>query len=309
MIQYLHCQKGFVESDHPTQGGWINIECPDTNDMLYLVEKLKVPASFLEALGDVDERPRYDTEAGWSLTVIRIPMPGAPDSPPYKTVPIGVLASPKVGAMVTVCFFKTLLIQDFIAYSQRRELTVSRSSDFVLHILFSATYWFLTYLRNMNRTVTGDERNLEHNVKNSDLLSLMRLQQSLVFFNTSLRGNQTLLERLHTVYGEDYDHDLHDDLETEMKQADNTVNVYTDILEGTMDTYGSIISNNVNLVMKRMTSITIVLMVPTLVASFYGMNVQGLPWAMLASSFWIVILIAFLLTIGTYIYLRRIKWF
>ena len=76
-----------------------------------------------------------------------------------------------------------------------------------------------------------------------------------------------------------------------------------------MDTYGSIISNNVNLVMKRMTSITIVLMVPTLVASFYGMNVQGLPWAMLASSFWIVILIAFLLTIGTYIYLRRIKWF
>ena len=124
--------------------------------------------------------------------------------------------------------------------------------------------------------MTGAERDLQQNVKNADLLKLMRLQQSLVFFNTSLRGNEVLIDRLHGVYADDFDHDLLDDLMVEMKQADNTVNVYTEILSGTMDAYGSIISNNVNQVMKRMTSITIILMVPTLVASFYGMNVGGL---------------------------------
>ena len=137
----------------------------------------------------------------------------------------------------------------------------------------------------------------------------MRLQQSLVFFNTSLRGNQVLLDRLHRVYGDNYDHDLSDDLEVEMKQADNTVNVYTEILEGTMDAYGSIISNNVNLVMKRMTCITIILMVPTLIASFYGMNVNGLSFADISGSFYIVILIALILTLATYLWLRHIKWF
>lgn len=306
MKQFLHCVKGFTECAGREPGCWISIESPDHDDMTYLIEDLKVPASFLDALSDVDERPRVDQEGEWSLALLRIPRPGQTGGAPYETVPLGILTS--ANTIVTVCFFQTPLIQDFIRYSQRRGLMVERVPDFILCILQSATFWFLTYLKQMSRSVTGAEHDLEQNVKNSDLLSLMRLQQSLVFFNTSLRGNQVLLDRLQHVY-DDCDRDLFDDLEVEMKQADNTVNVYTEILEGTMDAYGSIISNNVNLVMKRMTSITIILMVPTLIASFYGMNVKGIAIAELPASFFIIIFIALLLTVAIYLWFRHIKWF
>lgn len=288
-------------------GCWANFERPDDADLRFLTDELHIPSSFLEALSDVDERPRVDQEGAWSLTILRIPRQGGHGSAPYQTVPLGILTSAKL--IVTVCYFEVPMIQDFIAHSRKRRISIERTPDFVLRMLFSATYWFLTYLKQMSRAVTGAEHDLERSVKNEALLRLMHLQQSLVFFNTSLRGNQVLLERLHRLYGDEYDHDLEDDLEVEMKQADNTVNVYTEILESTMDAYGSIISNNVNMVMKRMTSITIILMAPTLVASFYGMNVNDISFAALPGSFYIIILIALTLTISTYLWFRHIKWF
>ncbi|MDE6269547.1 MAG: magnesium transporter CorA family protein [Muribaculaceae bacterium] len=306
MKKYLKCEKGYTPCPEYEPGVWIDIQNPSPDDMIYLVEQLHVPASFLQALADSDERPRYDMEGGWTMTILRTPTPGNDDSIPYQTVPLGILASGDV--ILTVSFFNSPLIDDFIQYSQRREICVRTVADFTLHILLSTTFWFQTYLKQMTRAVTGAEHDLEHSIRNSDLRSLMRLQQSLVFFNTSLRGNQALLVRLNRVYGDSFDHDLYDDLEVELKQADNTVSVYTDILEGTMDAYGSIISNNVNQVMKRMTAITIVLMVPTLVASFYGMNVKGLAFAVLTGGFYIVILIALVLTIATYICMRRLEW-
>lgn len=307
MMQFFHCAKGYAEDKERRPGGWVNIDRPDKDDLIYLVENLKMPAAFLEALSDIDERPRFDHEGDWSMTILRIPTSGSPDGVPYRTVPLGILT--KDDYIVTLCYFKSEIISDFIAYSQRRELSIKRVADFVLHMLFSSTYWYLTYLKQMSRAVTSAERDMENSVKNRDLINLMGLQQSLTYFNTSLRGNQVLLERLQRVYGDNFDHDLYDDLEVEMKQADNTISVYSDILESTMDAVGSIISNNVNQVMKRMTSITIVLMVPTLIASFYGMNVEGLTFAALPFSFYIVILVALLSTIATYLWLRHIKWF
>lgn len=296
-----------MECSEYEPGCWVNFECPDHDELASLMEDLKIPESFIDALEDVDERPRVDQEGEWEMTILRIPRPGDADGAPFLTVPLGILTSGKM--VVTVSFFEAPMIQDFIRYARSRELTVSCPADFILRMLFSATNMFLTYLKQMSREVTGAEHDLEKNIKNRDLLSLMRLQQSLVFFNTSLRGNQVLLERLHRVYGDNYDLDLSDDLEVEMKQADNTVSVYSDILEGTMDAYGSIISNNVNQVMKRMTSITIILMVPTLVASFYGMNVNGLSFANISYSFYVVIFMALVLTVATYLWLRHIRWF
>lgn len=307
MKQILHCDKGFVECRERESGCWVNVECPDREDTEFLEKELHLPAPFLEALSDIDERPRVDQDGGWTLVILRVPRPADSTLEPYQTVPLGIFAGMDV--LVTVCYYKAPMVQDFIAYSRQRELTVTRPADFILRLIFSATYWFLAYLKKMSTAVTGAERDLQQNVKNADLLKLMRLQQSLVFFNTSLRGNEVLIDRLHGVYADDFDHDLLDDLMVEMKQADNTVNVYTEILSGTMDAYGSIISNNVNQVMKRMTSITIILMVPTLVASFYGMNVGGLAWADLSWSFYLVILIALMLTVGTYLWLRHIRWF
>lgn len=307
MRQFLHCDKGYTDCTRWEDNCWVNMERPDHADLNFLVDELGVPTAFIDDLKDIDERPRVDQEGEWTLTILRIPMPEHDGNMPYTTVPLGVMTNSN--AVVTLCFSETELIQDFIAYSRRKALTVTRMTDFILHILFSATYWYLTYLKRMNEEVTGAERALEKSVQNRDLLNLMRLQKSLVIFNTSLRGNQVLLERLYRVFGSDFDHDLYEDLEIEMKQADNTVTVYSDILEGTMDAYGSIISNNVNQIMKRMTSITIILMVPTLVASFYGMNVEGLAFADLPMSFYIVIFIAAVLTILTYLWLRHIRWF
>lgn len=307
MRQFLHCDKGYTDCTRWEDNCWVNMERPDHADLNFLVDELGVPTAFIDDLKDIDERPRVDQEGEWTLTILRIPMPEHDGNMPYTTVPLGVMTNSN--AVVTLCFSETELIQDFIAYSRRKALTVTRMTDFILHILFSATYWYLTYLKRMNEDVTGAERALEKSIQNRDLLNLMRLQKSLVIFNTSLRGNQVLLERLYRVFGSDFDHDLYEDLEIEMKQADNTVTVYSDILEGTMDAYGSIISNNVNQIMKRMTSITIILMVPTLVASFYGMNVEGLAFADLPMSFYIVIFIAAVLTILTYLWLRHIRWF
>lgn len=234
-------------------------------------------------------------------------MPEKDDTMPYTTVPLGVMTN--ADAMVSLCFFDTELVEDFIDYSRRKSLSVSRQTDFTLHMLFSATYWYLTYLKLMNEKVTGTVHSLEQNIENSDLLNLMRLQKSLVLFNTSLKGNQVLLERLYRIYDTDFDTDLYEDLKIEMKQADNTVTIYSDILKSTMDAYGSIISNNVNLIMKRMTSITIILMVPTLIASFYGMNVKGLALANLPLSFYIITFIAAVFTVLAYLWLRHMRWF
>ena len=145
-------------------------------------------------------------------------------------------------------------------------------------------------------------------VRNEELMRLTRLQKTLVYFNTSLHGNEMMLERLEHLFAGEYDPELLDDVDIEIKQAISTVAIYTEILESTMDALGSIISNNLNGVMKRMTALSISLMVPTLIASFYGMNVNvgfdGFPYA-----FPLIILISLCLTVGVLLWLKHIKWF
>ena len=145
------------------------------------------------------------------------------------------------------------------------------------------------------------EKELEKSIRNEDLLQLMKLQKTLVYFNTSIRGNEVMIGRLKNIF-QDTDYLI------ELKQAYNTVNIYSDILTGTMDAFASIISNNVNAIMKRMTSLSITLMIPTLIASFYGMNVdihlEGFPHA-----FVFIVLLSAILSAVTFIWFRKIKWF
>ncbi|MDE6321667.1 MAG: magnesium transporter CorA family protein, partial [Muribaculaceae bacterium] len=250
------------------KGRWVNVELPDADDLEFMREVLGVPVSFLDDLRDVDERPRIDREGDWTLAIIRIPVAHHDGTMPYSTVPLGVMSSGDIS--LSVCFFPNPIMSDFVEYSVRKSLNIECHTDFLIHMLFSAAYWYLSYLKEMNHTVPGEERGPSQQIQNSDLLRLLQLQNSLVMFNTSIKGNKALMGRLYNVYGNEFDPELYADLEIEMKQADNTVTVYTEILEATMGAYGSIISNNVNLVMKRMTGITIILMVPTLVASVYG---------------------------------------
>ena len=158
----------------------------------------------------------------------------------------------------------------------------------------------------MSEYVIGTEKSLEKSIENEDLKQLMRLQKSLVLFNTSIKGDVMVLERIQKIYGNELNEDLAEDVDIEMKQADTTAAISNDIIKATMDSYASIISNNVNNIMKRMSALSIILIVPTFVASLYGMNVDILissPYA-----FWIILGIAAVLTILAFLALRKLRW-
>ena len=221
---------------------------------------------------------------------------------------IGIITNNEI--IISVCYHKTELLPDFIRYSRRKELVVRHKYDLILRLIHSSAVWFLKYLKQINNEVARAEKALEKSIRNEDLLRLMKLEKSMVYFNTSIRGNEVMLSKLQSIFQEPMymDAELLEDVETELKQAHLTVNIYSDILTGTMDAFASIISNNVNTIMKRMTSISIILMVPTLIASFYGMNVvnyiEDAPHGLIA-----IVLLSITLSALAFFIFRKIKWF
>ena len=306
MIKFYACEEeGFVERQQWQPHYWIDVGCPGDRDCEFLRSQLGLPDSFLESIADIDERPRFDREDGWIMTILRIPHRDDSDPLVYSTVPLGVMT--KDDFIVTVCHKFTDVIPDFISLSNRRHISVDNLPDFILHLIYTGTSWFLRYLQDINRIVTKSTEQLERSVRNRDLLNLMKLQKALVYFNTSLQGNSMLTERLNKVFVDDCDPDLLEDTDIEISQATNTVDVYMEILSNCLDTFANVISNNVNDIMKTMTSVSIVLMIPTLIASFYGMNVSV--WGGSARyAFLAIILVSFGLSAIVYAWLRKVRW-
>ena len=308
MRQFLYCEAGYVEKNQWLPNSWVNVECPTPEDLQFLMDRFNVPESFLSDIADTDERPRIEYEGNWLLTILRIPLQNQDHDIPFNTVPIGIITNNEI--IVSVCYHKTDLIPDFIRYTQRKELQIKNKYELILRLIHSSAVWFLKYLKQINYAVTEAEKALEKSIRNEDLLALMKLEKSMVFFNTSIRGNEVMLAKLQNIFQEPQyiDKDLVEDVEIELKQAHNTVNIYSDILTGTMDAFASIISNNVNTIMKRMTSLSIILMVPTLIASFHGMNVpiymEDMP-----HGFVVIILLSILLSATAFFIFRKIKWF
>lgn len=288
---------------------WVNVVCPNNDDFEFLTQTLNVPESFLNDIADTDERPRTDTEGNWLLTILRIPVVNKQNgSLPFDTVPIGIITNNEI--IVSVCYHNTDLLPDFIEHTRRKGIVVRNKLDLIFRLIYSSAVWFLKYLKQINIDISAAEKELERSIRNEDLLRLMRLQKTLVYFNTSIRGNEVMIGKLRTIFQDtDYlDTELVEDVIIELKQALNTVNIYSDILTGTMDAFASIISNNVNTIMKRMTSLSIVLMLPTLIASFYGMNVdihlEEVPFA-----FSLIVLFSIGLSTLAFVIFRKIKWF
>lgn len=286
---------------------WVNVECPDEDDFNYLTQELHVPAEFLSDIADSDERPRIEHEDDWQLTILRIPVESSTAAVPYSTVPLGIIV--KERCIISVCYKKSQMLPDFINHLKRKNISIRNEADFITRLIYSSAVWFLKYLKLIYVEVSAAEMALERSVKNEDLLRLMRLQKSLVYFSTSIRGNEAMLGRMRVTNRRlEVDPDLEEDVVIELRQAYNTVKIYSDIMGSTMEAYGSIISNNLNTVMKRMTSISIVLMVPTLIASLYGMNVELLfsdkSWAFSA-----ILVFSLSLSVIVFYFFRRIKWF
>lgn len=308
MRKFLYCEAGFVEKEQWIPNSWINVECPTKDDIQYLIDEFQVPESFLNDIADTDERPRIEYEGNWLLTIIRIPVKNPDQDVPFTTIPMGIITNNEI--IISVCYRQSELIPDFIRYTRRKEVFVRHKYDLILRLIHSSAVWFLKYLKQINNEVAHAEKALEKSIRNEDLLRLMKLEKSMVFFNTSIRGNEVMLTKLQSIFQEPMymDKELLEDVETELKQAHLTVNIYSDILTGTMDAFASIISNNVNTIMKRMTSISIILMVPTLIASFFGMNVpiygENMP-----HGFAMIVFVSITLSALSFFVFRKIKWF
>lgn len=272
MISYLqnNGNNGLTLIDKWQPKCWVCVTSPSIEERNHILNKLKIPSNFFYDIQDNEERPRVEIEDGWILIIIRIPVRYT--SIPFITVPLGIVI--KNDIVVSICFHQNDVIQDFILHTQRKSIYIDNNMNFLLRLLLSSSVWYQKYLKQINTNVRTVEKELELSIRNKDLQNLLKIEKSLVYFITSLKGNSILLSKLIklvNVFG-DFDSELLEDAEIELKQAIETTNVHSDILAGTMDAYASIISNNVNHIMKQLTSITVILMIPTLIASLYGMN-------------------------------------
>lgn len=308
MRRFLKCDlpEGIVETHEWEPNCWVNIEHPDQEDIALMLDRFKIPRDFLDSVSDPDERPRMETSGQWTLTIIRIPLHIDNHQPcPYTTVPMGIIVKGEV--VVTVCMHRTALVPDFINHTRQRQIKMDTEPDFILRLIYSSTFWFLRYLKEINDRVVRSSDAMRRSIRNDQLIDLMDTQKVLVYFNTSIKGNELLIDRVQNVYEGQCDTELLENVRVEIRQAANTVDVYTNILSGVMDSYASIISNNVNDIMRKMTGVSIVLMFPTLIASFYGMNVairlSDSPYAFLC-----IILGSISISIILYFILRKIHW-
>jgi magnesium transporter len=308
MITYLKTEQGLVSCSNWQPNCWINVEEPDLNDKKYLLEELCIPESYFYDIEDVDERPRIEYEDGWFLVLMRAPIKTINNRIPYSTVPLGIIFNEE--HLITICFYKIDMIQDFITFTQRKKIDIKSNFEFVFRLLLSSSVWFLKYLKQINQNIKLAEYQLEKSIKNEDLQTLLQLEKSLVYFTTSLKGNDILIYRLKNlkVFKEDYDEELIEDVEIELKQALESTNVFSDILSGMMDAYASVISNNLNQIMKILTSFSIILMIPTLIASFFGMNVPN-GWEEFNFAFAIIFMFSVAISGFVALFFRRRDWF
>ncbi len=308
MRTFLKNGTGLVRVEKWEPNCWINIETPNERDRKYLLEELQIPEAFYSDIADTDERPRIEIEDDWMLVIIRIPHKTNDPVHPYVTIPVGFVFKDDI--FVSICFHKSELLSDFISYSKRKNIIKNDHFDLVLKLLLSSSVWFLKYLKQINQHIKSAENKLEKSVRNEDLLRMFQIEKCLVYFETSLKANDILVHKMKNLkaYSKSFDEELVEDVDIELRQALETTKIHSDILTGMMDSYASVISNNMNVVMKQLTSISIILMVPTLVASFYGMNVPN-SFQENYYGFWIILAISFLVSgLSGFIFLRK-KWF
>ena len=281
-------------------GCWVNLTYPSEDELNTVAATLGVEPTFLRAALDEEETSRIDTEDGQTLLIIDVPAVEKDDAVVYSTLPLGIIVTEK--HIITVCLKESSIIKDFQDGLVRNAETQKRTS-FILYMLLRVAKRFLQYLKQIDKIYNYMERQLYKSQRNKELIQLLDLEKSLVYFNTSLKANEVTLEkilrgRIITLYEED--HDLLEDVLIEVRQAIEMANIYSSIISGMMDAFASVISNNLNVIMKVLTSITILLTIPNIFFSFYGMNVANLPldqfwWFPLALSGVVILVVAIIL--------------
>ena len=306
---YKNTEFGLEIISEIVPGCWINVIDPTTDEIEFVVSQ-GVPQDFITYPLDLDERPRTEREDdGKLLILIRIPyFEGAKVDVPYITIPLGIILTDKY--IITVCRRHNDLLQEF-ASGRVRGLSTGKRNRFMLRLLLANASRYLLFLREINKVTDVLEDTLVASMKNKEVFELLKYQKSLVYFTTALKSNELVLERLQrSQIFKQYpdDEDLLEDVITENQQAIEMVNIASTILSSMMDAFASIISNNMNIVMKFLTSMTIVMSIPTIVTSFFGMNVP-LPMQTQTWASWAIIGIFMAISaVIIFIFLKR-DWF
>ncbi len=276
--------------DQFSDGNWINLTNPSDEELISVSEKYQVDIDFLKAALDVDERSRIEFDNGQTLIIVDIPSVETEGNLNiYNTIPLGIVLAK--GCIITVCIKKNPVVREFIKNKVKNFYTHFKYR-FLLQILFKNAITYLLYLKHIDKMKNKLELELHKSMKNKILIQFMKIEKSLVYFSTSLKSNEIILEKLLKVdYIKKYpeDQDLLEDVIIENKQAIEMTIIYSNILTGVMDAFASVISNNLNIVMKFLASVTITLAIPPIIANFFGMNVP-IPGGDHTYSFlWIVI--------------------
>ena len=263
--------------DQVEDGCWVNLTYPSEDELNTVAATLNVEPTFLRAALDEEETSRIDTEDGQTLIIIDLPAVEKDDAVVYSTLPLGIIVTEQ--HIITVCLKESSVLKDFQDGLVRNAETQKRTS-FILYMLLQVAKRYLQYLKQIDKIYNYMERQLYKSQRNKELIQLLDLEKSLVYFNTSLKANEVTLEkilrgRIITLYEED--HDLLEDVLIEVRQAIEMANIYSSIISGMMDAFASVISNNLNVIMKVLTSLTILLTLPNIIFGFYGMNVANLP--------------------------------
>lgn len=280
----------------PQPGCWVNMLNPTDIEIDEICKITKAERDFFTAALDEEERPRIESENGNTLILTDVPIVEVTKDSSYhfiySTMPIGVVVCKDY--VITVCLKKNQIIRDFID-NKVKTFATYKKNRFILQLMYRNATYYLKYLRQIDKMSHNVENEVQKSMKNKELIMLLSLEKSLVYFSTSLKSNETVLEKL-LKYNFDNisirkypdDEDLLEDVIIENKQAMEMANIYSNIIGSTMEAFASIISNNLNIVMKFLAAMTIVMAIPTMISGFFGMNV-GLPFDGLSGAFYLIL--------------------
>lgn len=313
MIRCFRTVDGVIRQiDEPVDGCWVAMTNPTATEIFQIAEKYHIEVDDLRAPLDEEERSRIEVEDEYTLILVDIPIiEERNDKDWYGTIPLAVIVTES--AILTVCLEDTQVLNRFMEGRVRSFYTYMKTR-FILQILHRNATMYLHYLRIIDKKSEQVEEKLYASARNQELIELLELEKSLVYFTTSLRSNEIVLEKLLKIekikkYPEDTD--LLEDVIIENKQAIEMANIYSGILSGMMDAFASVISNNLNIVMKFLATVTIVMSIPTMIFSAYGMNVnvEGMPFAGSKWGFFCVIFISLVISLIVTIIFSKKKLF
>jgi magnesium transporter len=313
MVQYYkNINRQTLEITQAEGANWINVTPPfQENEIDNLSAALNIPRDFLTDTLDIEERARYEMEDGVKLIILKTPVENKSlneSDADYVTIPISIIITER-SQVVTVNSFENVAIRRFLTTFAKRH--PERPNMMVLKIFEKVVMDFMEVLKEINHRRNILEQKLYDANRNEELLYLMRVQKSLVYFVTALRSNELLLmkmERTNFLNCDEEEREVLSDLIIEFSQALEMADTYTNILSSTMDAFASIINNNMNLVMKRLTSITILISLPTLIASFFGMNVK-VPFEQEMRGFYFALILSVCTAVFTVLYFSKKRWF